>query len=717
MNEEDEGDEGEGDEKNGNQMMPNLHSSFHCCKCVQGWGSGLSYGWGWGWPSIVILLISSCSSSSSRGSKGAGITVAAAAAPCDSAFGTSSAFVGTSLPLLEKSTTRASTCKSTSKKYAMYPHPHPHLHRQQQQRQTLPPSLGLSLLSSSSSSSSRILSPKTLLHLKEEDSFDYDDGDNNDQKTFSSHNNNANHNDDDTSPIREYFATCIPGLSEILAQELIQIGAQNVEISGTSGVKFASKSTTTTKSTTIPFEEDIGMKAVMYVRTAHRIMELITSSSPSSSSSHYDNGYDDDSDYDNYQITNRDSLYDFIQSSLPPPALQSLLGNGQNGLLTLNVQIIMNNSKQIPTDLNHSHYNCLTVKNAIVDMVRDLRKDGMRPDVDLDDPDVPLMVVMRGVNDDTKNRNNNKYNRRRGYNKNQGGRGRKNNDYNDDEENEYYYDNGGGMNSVHVSLYRILHSGGSSLHRRGYRSSSNAIHKAAMKESLASGLLLQSGFDKLCHAARFGDKLPAVLVDPMCGSGTFCIKAAMIAADYAPGLMRMRCFDNNGNNGSGGGGEEKWNPHQIPPVVRWKDSNRDYWRHLVLEARDRASSGMEWMKASNTVYPQLSNCVIMANEFNPAAHDLANANIINSGFSHMISLSEGGCIDWDLHDNAIPGQTIVVANPPWGLRLTEDIEDSWMSLKSFLREQCNEAEAWVLSGSKSATRYLRMKKTRSVIII
>jgi hypothetical protein len=48
--------------------------------------------------------------------------------------------------------------------------------------------------------------------------------------------------------------------------------------------------------------------------------------------------------------------------------------------------------------------------------------------------------------------------------------------------------------------------------------------------------------------------------------------------------------------------------------------------------------------------------------------------------------------------------------------LNEDIEESWLSLKSFLREQCNSAEAWVLSGNKETTRYLRMKKSRSVVI-
>ena len=63
---------------------------------------------------------------------------------------------------------------------------------------------------------------------------------------------------------------------------------------------------------------------------------------------------------------------------------------------------------------------------------------------------------------------------------------------------------------------------------------------------------------------------------------TFYVVAAMIASEYAPGLMRMRCFDTKGNSD----GDKRWNPYYIQPVLRWKDSNKEYWKKLVLEARD-----------------------------------------------------------------------------------------------------------------------------------
>ena len=455
------------------------------------------------------------------------------------------------------------------------------------------------------------------------------------------------------TPLKEYFATCIPGLAPTLAQELIQLGAKNVELSGTSGVSFTNDPVT---------NEDIGMKSLIWLRTAHRIMEKVASSSID------EYGHDDIP----WKIQDRDSLYEYIQYAVSPN-IQRLLGNGKGGLLTLSVATVLNGS--LPKELCHSHYTSLTVKNAIVDLVRDLRQDGIRPDVDVEDADVPFVLVLKGMR-----------NQRNSLDI-----------------------------SVDASLYRMLHSGGS-LHKRGYRI--ETVHKAAMKESLAAGLLLEAGFDKLINAARM-DGLPAVLIDPMCGSGTFCLEAALIAADYAPGLVRLKYQDDRENDSS-----KTRNQHINPPVLRWKDSDKEYWRQLLLDAKDRASVGRKWMSGKNDSSSNHSsgssisrpNVLIMGNEMNGGAFDLARGNIEKAGFNDMISLHKGDCIDWHISDAVVPGRTIVVTNPPWGLRLTEDVEQSWSSLKSFLREECNESEAWVLSGSKDATRHLRMKKSRSVVI-
>lgn len=440
----------------------------------------------------------------------------------------------------------------------------------------------------------------------------------------------------DNENTREYFATCIPGLANILSNELIDLGAKNVEVSGTSGVSFTNDPSSNV---------DVGMKALLWVRSAHRIMELVSTTE----------------DFDDWIIEDRDGLYEFVQSTIP---VQALLGDGKGGLLTLSVSTTLNGN--IPKELCHSHYTGLTVKNAIVDLVREKREDGVRPDVDVTDPGVPLALVLRGNQD------------RRG--------------------------------GCHASLFRVLHSGGS-LHKRGYRVST--VHKAAMKESLAAGLLMEAGYNKLIEAAK-KDGLPAVLVDPMAGSGTFLCEAAMIASDYAPGLARMKYYDGDGRN-----------IHQLPPVVLWKGTDKGQWKELVLEARDRAGKGLKWMKEENEKIPGRKNCVIVGNEFNPNAAALARSNVQKAGFSDIISLNEGDCRDWNLggfEDEesplkvVVPGRSIIACNPPWGVRLDENIEESWLSLKSFLRDQCNESEAWILSGNKATTKFLRMKKSRSVVI-
>jgi len=105
-----------------------------------------------------------------------------------------------------------------------------------------------------------------------------------------------------------------------------------------------------------------------------------------------------------------------------------------------------------------------------------------------------------------------------------------------------------------LSLYRNL--SGPSLHKRGWRP---IQVKSPLNESIAAGLLLLSGWDR---------KSP--LVDPMCGSGTFVIEAALLAAERAPGLRRRFAF------------------------MRWPDFERRAWEALRSAAEGRArAAGVE----------------------------------------------------------------------------------------------------------------------------
>ena len=79
----------------------------------------------------------------------------------------------------------------------------------------------------------------------------------------------------------------------------------------------------------------------------------------------------------------------------------------------------------------------------------------------------------------------------------------------------------------------------------------------------------------------------------------------------------------------------------------------------------------------------------------------------------MTKRNTDGCVE---PRGVLKGRTIFVCNPPWGLRLTDDIDESWVSLREFLRRVHQGCESWVLSGNKDLMKILCMKKSRSVVL-
>jgi 23S rRNA (guanine2445-N2)-methyltransferase / 23S rRNA (guanine2069-N7)-methyltransferase len=132
------------------------------------------------------------------------------------------------------------------------------------------------------------------------------------------------------------------------------------------------------------------------------------------------------------------------------------------------------------SEITHTHFGALKVKDAIVDQLRSVR--GERPSVDISRPSVRVNVYL-----------------------------------NKDEA------------TVSIDL------AGESLHRRGYRED-GAL--APLKENLAAAILLNTGWQKATRGAGGNDVSDFTLLDPMCGSGTLPIEAAQIAAEIAPGLAR-----------------------------------------------------------------------------------------------------------------------------------------------------------------------------------
>ncbi len=169
---------------------------------------------------------------------------------------------------------------------------------------------------------------------------------------------------------------------------------------------------------------------------------------------------------------------------------------------------------------------------------------------------------------------------------------------------------------------------GTSLHRRGYREVSI---KAPIKENLAAALLLRSGWVTLA-------KQGASLIDPMCGSGTLLLEAAMIAADYAPGLLR----DYFGFTG-------------------WKQHDASVWQRLLSEAERRRYIGL-------TQLP-----VIVGFDQDRQTVKTALDHIANAGLQNKIHVERRDIKDAAPAESWKPG--LLICNPPYGERLG-DSEDT-----------------------------------------
>jgi len=168
---------------------------------------------------------------------------------------------------------------------------------------------------------------------------------------------------------------------------------------------------------------------------------------------------------------------------------------------------------------------------------------------------------------------------------------------------------------------------GESLHRRGYREMNVT---APIKENLAAAMLLKSGWPAI--AERRG-----TLIDPMCGSGTLLVEGAMIAADYAPGLLR----DYFGFFG-------------------WKKHAADCWQSLRHEAELRKTAGLEKLP------------VIVGFDRSRQALNAALRHIDRAGLNNKIHVERRDIEEAAPAAGWNPG--LLICNPPYGERLGDDKE-------------------------------------------
>jgi 23S rRNA (guanine2445-N2)-methyltransferase / 23S rRNA (guanine2069-N7)-methyltransferase len=167
---------------------------------------------------------------------------------------------------------------------------------------------------------------------------------------------------------------------------------------------------------------------------------------------------------------------------------------------------------------------------------------------------------------------------------------------------------------------------GEPLHRRGYREPGVQV-AAPMKETLAAAVLAVAGWSSIAKAG-------GAFVDPMCGSGTLAIEAALVAADIAPGLLRRE--------------------HAIE---RWLGHDEQLWSRLVDQAEQRRARGLKSMPP------------IAASDYDTRAIEISRSSVRRAGLTGLVAVEQSPLSVLRAPAGAATG--LVATNPPYGERLSE----------------------------------------------
>ncbi len=353
-------------------------------------------------------------------------------------------------------------------------------------------------------------------------------------------------------------AKTLQGFEEVLAEELKEIGAENIEVGCRSVSYYGTKETL--------------YKSNFWLRTALRVLKPI----------YVFNARTIDEFYGNARKFDWTSVMELSHKF----AVESVV-----------------NSELFP----HSRYIALKLKDAIADQFRD--RFGKRPFVD---PKKPHITFHIHVNNDV----------------------------------------------CTVSL----DSSGESLHRRGYRVAQDV---APINEVLAAGLIKLSGWN--------GD---SVFIDPMCGSGTILIEAALIAYGIAPGIFRQHFgFEN------------------------WLDFDEQLLQSIYND--DSRERDFEYL--------------ILGRDISKQAIASAMENIKESGLNKKIDLGVASIFDYNPPkvDNGI-----VITNPPYGERLKkEQIENFYKQLSDVFKNKYAGYDVWIISSNQEALRSFGLRPSKKINLL
>ncbi len=219
--------------------------------------------------------------------------------------------------------------------------------------------------------------------------------------------------------------------------------------------------------------------------------------------------------------------------------------------------------------------------------------------------------------------------------------------------------------NLHISEDRVtisLDSSGDSLHRRGYRKGRGP---APLNEVLAAGIIKLSGWS--------GD---SDLFDPMCGSGTIAIEAALIAKNIPPGYIK--------NSFS---------------FMKWYDYDEKLYKRILKRAE---------AKIDDTFVK------IYANDISPEIIRKAKLNAVKAGVNSVIKFSKKDFFEMDPPLNS----GFIISNPPYDERLrTSDINKFYKQIGDTLKHKYTGFEAWIFSGNLKALKSFGLKPSKKYILL
>ena len=359
------------------------------------------------------------------------------------------------------------------------------------------------------------------------------------------------------------LAKTFKGLEQVLAEELVQLGANNVQV----------------ERRAVSFTGDLRMlyTANMCLRTASRVLVPIAS----------------------FKAKNADDIYAQVKA----------LDWSQYMTLKTTFQI---DATVFSDFFRHSQFVTYRVKDAIVDYW--MEKENARPSVKLEGADLYL--------------------------------------------------------NIHIAADRVtlsLDSSGESLHKRGYRVANT---QAPINEALAAGMLLLAGW-----------KGQSDFYDPMCGSGTLLIEAALIARNIAPGVYR-----------------------QGFAFEKWANFDADLWDEVYNDdSRERAFKHK-----------------IYGSDAGFYAAQAAQKNIQSAGLQRDIEVRQVRIQELRLVDEArnMDG-ALVMINPPYGERLSQDkdVLRLYQDMGTALKHQFSGATAWVVSSNEEALKCIGLRPAKRIHLV